>query len=119
MVVLDATWETIDGGTGGHTFNPNINNCTTCHAGATDFDIGGTMTDIAAQLDVLEGLLVAQGVIEEDVSVEFELDPETGDIVEVLKSDGFHPVVGTHTMARAQAFFNWVGLLEDRSFGVQ
>ncbi len=107
-----------DAGTGGHTFNPNVNSCTTCHAGATDFDIGSTMTDIAAQLDVLEGLLVAQGVIVEDVSVEFELDPETGDIVEVLKSDGFHPVVATHTMAQAQAFFNWVGLLEDRSFGV-
>ncbi|MEP1095578.1 MAG: hypothetical protein ABJG78_10735 [Cyclobacteriaceae bacterium] len=104
-------------GTGGHTFNPSINNCTSCHAGATDFDIGSTMTDVAAQLDVLRDLLEAQGVIEEGIAEIFELDPETGDIVSVLESDGFHPVVGTHTMAQSQAFFNWVGLLEDRSFG--
>lgn len=106
------------GGQGGHTWNPGINSCTACHAGATDFDINGVMTDISAKLDQLKDLLIAQEVIEEGIEEVYELDPETGDIVVVLESDGFHPIRGTHTMEQAQAFFNWVGLLEDRSFGV-
>jgi len=109
--------ESTDTGEGGHTWNPAVDACTTCHAGATDFDIGGTMTEIAAQLDVLRDLLEVQGVIEEGVTEIFELDPETGDIVSVLESDGFHPVVNVFTVAQSEAFFNWVGLLEDRSFG--
>ncbi len=110
--------ETYADGQGGHTWNPSINSCTECHAGATDFDINGVRTQVEADLETLRDLLIAQGVVEEAVETLFELDPETGDIVEVLESDGYHPVVGTYTMAQAQAFFNWVGLLEDRSFGV-
>jgi len=33
------------------------------------------------------------------------------------EDDGYHPNVGTYPMKQAQAFFNWVGLEEDRSFG--
>ncbi len=105
-------------GQGGHTWNPSIASCTDCHAGATEFNLNNTMTEVAEQLDELRDLLLAQGVIEEGIEENFELNPETGDIILVLESDGFHPVVGTHTMLQAQAFFNWVGLLEDRSFGV-
>ena len=107
-----------DSGTGGHTFTPSVNSCTACHAGATDFDLNSTQTDITAQLNQLRDLLEAQGVIVEAVEEIFELDPETGDIVSVLVSDGYHPVKGTFTMAQTQAFFNWIGLLEDRSFGI-
>ena len=109
---------TYDNGSGGHTFSPSVNSCTACHSGASDFNIGNTITDVTAQLDQLRDLLEAQGVIEETLVEIFELDPETGDIVSVLVSEGFHPVEGTFTMAQTQAFFNWVGLLEDRSFGV-
>ena len=107
-----------DGGTGGHTFYPSVSSCTACHAGATDFDINGVRTAIKVQLDTLQSLLLSQGVIEEAVEEIFELDEETGDIIPVLVSDGYHPVVGTFTMAQSQAFFNWIGLLEDRSLGV-
>jgi hypothetical protein len=31
--------------------------------------------------------------------------------------DGYHPVVGTYPMIQAQAYFNWVGIEEDRSLG--
>ncbi len=107
-----------ESGAGGHTFNPTINSCTACHAGIDDFNLNNVQTETAAQLDVLRDLLLAQGVIEEAVEEFFELDPETGDIVQVLVSDGYHPVRGTYSMAQAQAFFNWTGLVEDRSFGV-
>lgn len=87
-------------GTGGHTWNPTLNSCVVCHSGATSFDINGGQTEIAALLEELRDSLVSQGV------VEF-----------VVEDDAFEPVVGTYTMAQAQAFFNWIGLEEDRSHG--
>mgnify|MGYP000205167902 CR=1 FL=1 len=30
----------------------------------------------------------------------------------------YHPVTGTYPMVQVQAFFNWVGLVEDRSAGI-
>jgi len=83
-------------GEGGHTFMPPVTGCTTCHAGATSFDIGGAQTANQALLDEIEALLLAAGVVDVDG----------------------HPVVGTYPMAEAQAFFNWIGLTEDRSLGV-
>jgi hypothetical protein len=109
---------TYEGGAGGHTFNPSINSCTACHAGAEDFNIGNTMTDNQNRLNTLQDLLEAQGVIAESLEEVFELDPETGDIVLVIVSDGFAPVPGEYTMAQAQAFFNWSGVKNDRSLGV-
>jgi nitrate reductase cytochrome c-type subunit len=85
-----------DAGMGGHTFMPPVEGCTTCHAGATDFDIAGAQTANQALLDAIEAKLFAAGVVDVDG----------------------HPVVGTYPMAQAQAFFNWVGLTEDRSIGV-
>ena len=40
-----------------HNFMPSIDNCTGCHAGATDFDINGVQTEIRGKLDELAGLL--------------------------------------------------------------
>jgi len=88
--------EGADDGDGGHTFMPPIEACTGCHAGATDFDIGGAQTANQALLDEIEAKLLAAGVID---------------------AEG-HPIVGTYPMEQAQAFFNWVGLDEDRSKGV-
>jgi hypothetical protein len=48
---------------------------------------------------VLRDKLIALGVVEGD------------------DEHGYHPVVGTYPMVQAQAFFNWVGLEEDRSLG--
>ncbi len=104
-------------GEGGHTWNPGLTACTTCHAGATDFDINETQTAIALQLDELRDLLIDQGVIELGEEELYELNPETGLIELVLHTEGYHPVVATHSMEQAQAFFNWVGLSEDRSLG--
>jgi formate-dependent nitrite reductase cytochrome c552 subunit len=88
-------------GTGGHTWWPNIDNCTGCHPGATDFDINQVQTDTQALLDQLRDLLLDQGVIEW-----------------VEEDMAYEPVLGTYQMEQAQAFFNWIGLTEDRSLGV-
>lgn len=88
-------------GEGGHTFLPNLANCTDCHDSAIDFNIGNVQTSTAALLEELRVLLLDQGVIEW-----------------VVEDEAYEPVVGTHTMVQARAFFNWIGLEEDRSMGV-
>lgn len=85
---------------GDHSWNPSVASCTGCHSTLTDFDYGGVQTAVHGKLVVLRDLLIAKGVV-------------AGDDV-----DGYHPVVGTYVMVEAQAFFNWVGLEEDRSLGV-
>ena len=92
---------TYTAGTGGHTWWPNVDNCTSCHSSATDFDIGGVQSDTQVLLDTLRDLLLDQGVIEY-----------------VVEDEAYEPIVGTYTMEQAQAFFNWIGLSEDRSLGV-
>lgn len=84
---------------GGHTFTPPVATCDGCHT-TTSYDYGGVQTDIAAKLDELKGILITKGVIDGN------------------ETDGYHPVVGEHTLLEAQAFFNWIGLVEDRSLGV-
>ncbi len=103
---------------GDHGFNPSLLACNTCHGATdTDFNYGGVADEMADLLEELRDLLIAKGVIEEGIEDLFELDEETGDIVQVQLSEGYHPVVGEHPMVLAQAFFNWVGLAEDRSLG--
>ncbi len=87
-------------GTGGHTWWPNVDNCQDCHA-TTDFNYGGVQTDTQALLDELRDLLVDQGTLEW-----------------VEEDEAYEPIVGVHPMANARAFYNWVGLTEDRSLGV-
>jgi len=92
---------------GGHSWKPAIASCTGCHAGADSYDIGGGQTEIAEMLDELRDKLLALGVI-------------VGD-----EEHGYHPVnsrdnsveEATFPMVQAQAFFNWIGLVEDRSLG--
>lgn len=84
---------------GGHTWKANLASCQTCHA-TTDFNYGGVQTSVEADLIVLRDKLIELGVV-------------AGDDV-----DGYHPVTGTYPMLHAQAYYNWVGLYEDRSNGV-
>ena len=86
---------------GGHSWHPAIAVCQGCHAGVDDFDVNGFQTDMQAKLDELRDRLVVLGVVEY-----------------VDADEAYEPVVGTYPMAQAQAFFNWIGLAEDRSMGV-
>ena len=88
-------------GSGGHTYNPTLLACTSCHGELADFNYNGAQTEVEELLVELRDILVAKGVLE------------------WVEEDGaYEPVVGTYPMAEAQAFFNWIGLEEDRSLGV-
>ncbi|VAW23668.1 hypothetical protein MNBD_BACTEROID01-1718 [hydrothermal vent metagenome] len=89
-------------GQGGHTWNPSLDACNTCHGIDEDnFNYGGMQTNINTRLEELRDKLVELGV------------------VEWVEEEGeFKPVVGTYPILQVQAFFNWTGLEEDRSLGV-
>ena len=86
---------------GGHSFKPNLDACNTCHGATnTDFNYGGVQTEVEHLLVQLRDKLIELGV------------------VEYVEADGaYEPIVGTYPMVQAQAYFNWIGLEEDRSLG--
>ncbi len=80
-----------------HRFDAMVANCQPCHAGAEDFDIGDTQTEVQAMLDELEVLLLGAGMI----------------------TDTGAAVPGTYTEAKAAALWNWRDIsIEDKSLGV-
>ncbi len=87
---------------GGHTWQPALAACNGCHFGTDDvnFDHHGVQTETQAKLDVLRDRLVALGVLEF-----------------VEEDAAYEPVVGVYPMVQVQGFFNWIGLVEDRSLG--
>jgi Zn-finger protein len=87
-------------GEGGHSFAPSLKACNDCHgASLTDFNYGGVRSDVEAKLEELRDMLIELGVVAGD------------------DENGYHPVTGTYPMLQVQAFFNWIGLEEDRSLG--
>ena len=94
-------------GQGGHSLIPSLAACNTCH-NATDanYDHNGIQTEIAADLVKLRDLLIAKGVV--------TATPDATDPTIIT----YAPKVGTFPMVQAQAYFNWIGITEDRSEGV-
>jgi hypothetical protein len=88
--------ETYSNSKGGHTWWPNLDNCTSCHEGANSFDVKGVQTEVHDLLVELGDLLKAEGSID---------------------ADG-HPVRGTFHIDVAGATYNYIGIEEDRSLGV-
>jgi hypothetical protein len=87
-------------GLGGHSWNPVT--CDACHPSAdADYDFMGTMDANEAKLETLRDLLAAAEVIEY-----------------VEEDEAWEPIVGIYPVVQAEAFFNWIGLEEDRSMGV-
>jgi hypothetical protein len=101
MTCVSCHMATYEDGTGGHTWWPALNSCQSCHSGTTDFDVNGFQTATQAKLLALRDRLIELGVVEY-----------------VEEDEAYEPVLGTYPMAQAQAFFNWIGLTEDRSLGV-
>lgn len=86
---------------GGHSFMPSMKACNDCHdVNQTNFNYSGVQTEVHEMLVELRDQLIALGVVEGN------------------DEDGYHPHVGTFPTVQVQAFFNWVGLEEDRSLGV-
>jgi len=87
-------------GQGGHSFNPSLAACNACHSESSeDFNYGGVQTEVHDLLVQLRDKLIELGVVEGD------------------DEHGYHPHVGTYPMIQVRAFFNWIGLEEDRSLG--
>jgi len=82
---------------GGHTWWPSVASCIPCHPGATDFDINGVQTEIEGLLDDIKTEMIAIGLYDDAAG---------------------HVVTGTYTAEQAGAYFNWIGIEEDRSAGV-
>lgn len=106
-----------DLGEGGHSWIPSLVACNNCHTTA-DFNYGGVQAEIDAKLIELRDKLIALGVVEQGHEDVYEINQETGEIELVSTAGDYHPVVGTFPMLHVRAFFNWIGLAEDRSLGV-
>jgi len=82
----------------GHTFEPSVAACQSCHADIEDFDVGGAQTEVDGLLEELKTALVAKGLWSEEED---------------------EPVVGTYPAAQAQALWNYILIaVEDSSHGV-
>ena len=104
---------------GGHSFAPSLNACNTCHnASNEDFDYKSVQSETQLLLEELRDKLVALGVVVAEEEIEYEWDEELQDHVASDPVISYHPHTGTYPMVQVQAFFNWVGLEEDRSLGV-
>ena len=85
-----------------HTFEPSVSTCAqqACHPGATNFDINGRRSEIAALVDQLGAELLA------------------ANLINVNSEDG-HPIVTSAPENQAIALWNWIYVAhEDKSMGV-
>jgi len=85
-----------------HTYLPEVARCQECHDDAEDFDINGVRTEVAAMLEELHGLFVAEGLLdaEEDLWI--------------ASNDA--PLVVPEAVA--QAMWNYKFVTYDQSMGV-
>jgi hypothetical protein len=94
--------------TGGHTWAPGIESCTSCHDGATDFDINGEVTVIEGLMDDLTAALITAGMLDaeghaiEDVSHQADSVGALWNLL-LLEED---KSIGIHNPAYAKALLN-------------
>jgi hypothetical protein len=79
-----------------HSFMPEVSACVTCHPDATNFDMKGTQTDVAAKMDELKTALTTAGL---------------------LDANG-NAVAGSFPEAQVQALWNYLFIQDDGSMGV-
>lgn len=97
-----------------HTFEPAVSACVVCHSDATNLDIDGVQTEVAALIAELRDLLLAKDLL--SAETEYEIG-EDGVIEEVVH--GYHPVVGVYPAAESSALWNYIMIeIEDGSLGV-
>jgi hypothetical protein len=83
-----------------HHFEPALATCQSCHPSATNFDVNGVQTEIAALSDSLGAELLAANLINEN------------------SPDG-HPIVTSAPENQGIALWNWIYVAhEDKSMGV-
>jgi hypothetical protein len=80
-----------------HTFTPNVVNCLTCHAGATDFNMDGAQTALDTKIDTLKADLTTAGLLDAQGAI----------------------VAGNYPAPQANALWNYLLVaIEDKSNGV-
>ncbi len=89
------------GDSSNHTFEPEVDRCTSCHADLDTFDHNGVQTETAELLAQIRPLLVSAGILDN------ELDPE-----------GFRSVDDTFPEEVVNAMWNYVMVQEDQSMGI-
>lgn len=87
--------ESEDGLTGLHTWHPAESTCLDCHG-----SVPTEVTDYATNYDALRDALVANSILEDNGDGTYSLN------------------AGNYTVAQAQAYWNYVLLMEDRSEGI-
>lgn len=88
-----------DNNQGGHSFNASVDACNSCHTSSNFTDFEGAQAGVIDKLDELEALLYDAGVVD-------TVGGET------------HVIPGTYPLVQAQAYYNWIGIAEDRSGGL-
>lgn len=87
---------------GGHSFIPNLENCTSCHTTVTDVPafLAEKQGAVTTRMNAIAEALVTAGALGGDAT------------------DGYHPNVGVVTQDQFEAFWNWMVVYEDHSHGV-
>jgi len=95
--------ETTDGSDGAHSWVQTLNACTTCHTSGAPSEVGGLTEDMETLAILLEAVTGE--------------DAETGDPIVGIIHDG-HPQEGIFTITEAEAAWNYLFILEDKSGGI-
>ncbi len=91
--------ETTNGMDGSHTMWPTDNACVSCHSSGIPNEVGGLANDMNTLAMLLENVVSQDGTV-------------TG----IVHDD--HPQPGTYTILEAQAAWNYLFVLEDKSNGI-
>lgn len=110
-------------GSFGHSWNPAGTNCVTCHEG-TSFEelvVTGLEADMATLATLLENV-VGQAIDDDDVPI-FEADgvtpvPQIGIIEWDEEDEEWHPQTGLFDLKDAEAAWNFLFIVEDKSKGI-
>lgn len=86
-----------------HTFEPDVDNCQTCHAGTSDFDINGVPTKMHDAVHAIELAFVGLGALEDDSEGGFDQTASSGS-----------PTVLTGV--QFSAFWNYLALHSDHGY---
>jgi len=128
--------ETTDGFDGNHTKWPTDNACITCHTGGIPTEVSGLASDFELLATLLENVVGWEYEYEVDADGEI-IEDENGDPIIVLDGNGDpvilevhgiihdgHPNNGsfglgaTFTIQEAQAAWNYLFIMEDKSEGI-
>jgi hypothetical protein len=104
-------------GSEGHTWNPNVASCVTCHDTMTEIPDG--IAGLDADMATLAGLLanvVGQATDSSNMPI-FEADGVTPVLVTGIVIDG-EPETGLFDLKDAEAAWNYLYILEDKSKGI-